>query len=412
MVGTYALFSAIADIDLSIQQKIYQLNSFLPDYEFNGFINNGNMIDADNIQKYSGIVLILLSGGTEAISKIIIENSSVPVLVLANSEVNSFAASLEIYAAFKESKNIKIFYYANLEEAKKELNKFEKISSAINKINNSKIGLFGKPSSWLLTSENIESINNFNTKLDFFGIEGITKSINSNSRGETNLIKEKILAEYDGSGIPVDDLNASANIYLSMRDLAKENELNAISIRCFDLLPYKHTACMGMSICNDENLIAGCEGDIQTTFSMMVGNYLTDKPCWMANPAQINMEENILTLAHCTVPGKMLSNKKESKLLTHMESDMSVAIQGPLFKDDVTIFRIGGDFNKIQIAAGKIVDTNMKNPQLCRTQADIELKTDISNWIKNSLGNHQVMVYGDITDLLAEFAEFAKLEIV
>ena len=75
-------------------------------------------------------------------------------------------------------------------------------------------------------------------------------------------------------------------------------------------------------------MTAGCEGDVVSTVGLLWASSYMDlystirkqrapPPPWMANPSRIDLEEKTLTLAHCTVPRKLV---KEYQLVSHFES--------------------------------------------------------------------------------------------
>ena len=371
-------------------------------------VDNCTHILANNADSYATIVLIA-SGGTEEYAKILIEANEHPFLILGNSKNNSLAASLEISAFFKNNRLVKLLYYENMDEFVSGIENFFLVNNAIEAIDNSSFGVIGEPSNWLLTSKQIKSCGSFKTKLVEININEVSKKVGTISTSNTT---SKIENDYQHKCVHSSEIDNSSKVYDALKDIISINEVDAITVRCFDLLKHKYTACMALSILNDENIVSSCEGDIFALFTMFVANKLTNKPVWMANPSSVNKEENTLILAHCTVPSKMLSNFDESLLTTHMESGLSVAIQGPLKKQDVTILRIGSNFDKILFSTGKIVDTDMRNPNLCRTQVKIKLNVNAQTWINNSLGNHQILVYGDITNLLTDFCNFTNIEIV
>jgi len=93
-----------------------------------------------------------------------------------------------------------------------------------------------------------------------------------------------------------------------------------------------------------------------------------------------------------------------------MESNKSVAIEGYPEKREVTVFRFGGDFDQLVAVKGNIIESNTKNPKLCRTQAKVEISGSLKKWLDNSCGNHQVIVYGDISNELKLFCHFQKIK--
>ena len=166
-----------------------------------------------------------------------------------------------------------------------------------------------------------------------------------------------------------------------------------------------------MSLCNDRGVVAGCEADLESTLTMMIVSFLTGEPCWMANPARIDVAENSITLAHCTVATKMITDLQKSALVSHFESGKGVSIRGPLRKTNVTLARLGGKgLGQMLIATGKIIKSNMRDPNLCRTQVEVKLDGTVQNFIGKSLGNHQILAYGNLKPLLKDFCGFKGIE--
>lgn len=54
----------------------------------------------------------------------------------------------------------------------------------------------------------------------------------------------------------------------------------------------------------------------------------------------------------------------------------------------------------------------MKDEHLCRTQAVIKIDGNVEKWIEQSLGNHQVICYGDILPALKYFCDFTGVELI
>ena len=369
-------------------------------------------IQASNYEDTSGIIIVTASGGTEQLIEAIVTDSGKPVLIIAVSRKNSIAASLEAYSYLKEKHPVKLYISDDPEEDRNQLNLFINVSSAVQRINNSRFGLAGQPSDWLLSSKGIDSFGEFSTKLIKLGTSEIIDRVEKIDKLDSDEMLKEIKSAYPNSSVDDSSIRDSGKVYSAMKQMIDENELDAISIRCFDLLDYKYTACMGMSMCNDEGIVSGCEGDIPAAFTMMIGTHLTGEPCWMANPAVIDKKGNTITFAHCTIPAKMIDGLSDSNLTTHMESGLSTANQGRLRKSEITIFRINSEFNKLSVATGSIIDSDMREPSLCRTQAIVKLDGPTDKWIENAPGNHHIIVYGNIVNELKDFCRFTGVSFI
>jgi L-fucose isomerase-like protein len=189
------------------------------------------------------------------------------------------------------------------------------------------------------------------------------------------------------------DLEENIKVYIALKKAIEQHKLDAITVRCFDLvLDHKTTGCFALAQLNDEGIIAGCEGDLVSTIGMLWSHKLLGQIPWMANPVQLNEESNRLWLAHCTVPRSIV---KEYTLRSHFESGIGVGIQGTISNGPVTLLRIGGkNMDKIWIAEGEIIQSGNAE-DLCRTQVEVKLTTGtVKEILKAPLGNHLILVRG------------------
>jgi L-fucose isomerase-like protein len=189
------------------------------------------------------------------------------------------------------------------------------------------------------------------------------------------------------------DIETAARVEPVLRDLVVEHRLDAIAVRCFDLVTTAYTSgCLALSTLNDRGVIAGCEGDVASTVGLLWARLLTGHTGWMANPAEINREAGIVELAHCTVP---LSLVESYRLETHFESDLGVGIVGELPPGPVTVLRLGGDeLQYLWCADGEALLTAPRE-QRCRTQLDVRIPpASAGELLDHPLGNHLVVLYG------------------
>jgi L-fucose isomerase-like protein len=380
-----------------------QIKKIIKDYQSNLEAIGGIEITEENFNENLPLFFFIVTGGTEqAVLKVILKHyekiTKQPIWLIAHSGNNSFPASLEILAKIKqENGNGKIFYLNSHDDKNGLDNLFKAVNilSVRNELRNSRIGLIGGPSEWLIASSpDSETIGKY------WGLKIIEIAFSELENNIANTTADNtISAELKSSAHKIfepqsADLNEAGIVYLALSKLILQNQLDAVAVKCFDLLTKNSsTGCFALSKLNDEGIIAGCEGDLVSTIGMLWANKLTGKLCWMANPSRIDSETNSLILAHCTVPRKMIKNYN---LRSHFESGLGVGIEGEFVKDSVTLFRIGGkDMNKLWVAEGCIV-SNDRADNLCRTQVKIKLndKHKLEELISNPLGNHLLMIDG------------------
>ncbi len=190
-------------------------------------------------------------------------------------------------------------------------------------------------------------------------------------------------------------------IYQAVKRIVEEEKLSALTLSCFKLIEMTGaTGCLALSLLNDEGIIAGCEGDLQSVFTMLVVKTLTGKSAFMANPSMINARTNEIVLAHCTVG---LKQTEKFILRSHFETELSIGIQGLLPTGDVTIVKCGGEcLDEYYLTTGTLTEnTNYIN--MCRTQVRVRLNSPADYFLKNPLGNHHILLHGNYETIFNEF---------
>ena len=360
------------------------------------------------------IILLLLTGGTENLAlKVSRRVKHAPIMILTSNMYNSFPAGLETLPALREEGHYtRLIYSENWKEVSGiEVEHFIEISRAILKLKNLKIGLIGGPSSWLISSvpsKINEEINLNLVRINFGELYKRYTKFNSKQRRQLYQIRNDANAIREVSD---DDLDSAYKIHLALNKLMEDFKLNYVSIRCFDIIKdIKTTLCLSCFISNNSEKIVGCEGDIPSLVTMIAMSSLANAPTWMANPIRINIKANTLTLAHCTVSKKLVT---EYGLRSHFESGLGIGISGVLKKNtQVTLSRIGKDFGNAIILTGKVIRSDFEDENACRTKAEIKLDQNILGFINKSIGNHIIMLLGNYKEQLLELYDTLKIKVI
>jgi len=355
-------------------------------------------INLDDFKRKDYFPLIFIkSGGVEGKFKQIFKQVKGPYLLLSSGLHNSFAASLEI-ASFLKQKGEKVeIIHGDSDYIARKIKELSKIFEVKSRLASTKLGVIGKPSDWLIASD-----VDYNKVKDDLGIslidiemDELVKEIEQKHRFDhpkLNDIKNK--------GFDSKSIDGALKIYNGFKAIVNKYKFDGITVRCFDLLEiYKNTGCLGLSLLNDEGIIAGCEGDIPALISMVILHYLTDEPVFMANPSSIDIDKNEIILAHCTLP---LNMPDEFYLKTHFESGLGVGIKGNIKEGKATIFKLSRDGKEYFVSGGEIIE-NLNSENLCRTQIRFRINEGVQYFLQNSLGNHHLICKGDYSEIVREF---------
>lgn len=380
----------------------------------------GERFTSERINENLPVVFFVLTGGTEqsvlelySLRRKYFENE--PVILVAHPTHNSLPASLEIVARLHQIGAKGRIVYLDEKSNKDCLDDLEKAikhHSIYHKLRNVKVGLVGEPSDWLVASSpEIETINKV------WGPEIVKISLEEFKQVIADTKDEEVENEHFAFTKKASEVKEPSKkevkqvvrIYGALKKLIQKYELNAVSVRCFDLvLDLNTTGCFALSKLNDDGIIAGCEGDLVSTLGMIWANLVTDQSVWMANPAQLDEQNNTILFAHCTVPVSMIQTYR---LRSHFESGLGVGIQGEFTKGKVTLLRLGGNnLDRIWITNGEIIESG-NDENLCRTQVNVKLHGSAkpSDLLNNPLGNHVLLMRGNYTkDMLNWWETFIE----
>lgn len=356
----------------------------------------------------SGLCLFFIgSGGTEKLVADYIHEMefSSPIILLSHSANNSLAASMELRAYFENKGLSATIVYHSFQELVEKLSKWVEFDKLLEKISTSTLGLVGSPSFWLIASDVDSGLvrDKWGLKIKNYDL-GLLKDSPSSS----TIIPEDFKHGASNICVDEDEVRKAMSVAARLDEVVTSEDLDAVTVQCFDFLTDTSVSgCIALSHVNNRpNRVAGCEGDIPTTFSMLLGKILTGNSSFMANVTEIDVARNTAVFAHCTVPTSLVN---DYELTTHYESDMSVGIRGVFKKQRVTIFKVFGEaLQDYWVSSGTIIE-NLRNENGCRTQIRVELTEDVSYFLEQSLGNHHIIIPGDHACTIQDFFSFVHL---
>lgn len=356
-----------------------------------------NQVSLDEICQQDMPIIYIKSGEVEENFLKFYKKLKSPILLLPNEYYNSFAASLEILA-FLKAQGIKgEILHGDIPYISSRIIIYKKINETNNAIKGARLGVIGRPSKWLIASQVDYSKINSKTGIELVDIDVSELIEETKSCHKTDVEKRNKLLQ---SGFSEKEVPECLKVYGALRDIAKKYNLSGLTVRCFDLLAtLKTTSCVALSFLNDEGIVSGCEGDIPSLISMFILNKLTGEKVFMANPSRINVKDNSIVLAHCTIPISMCSN---FSLDTHFESGIGIGIKGEIPAGVGTIFKLSNTLDEYFVSSMDIKE-NLNDKNLCPTQIKAILNENVKYFLKAPLGNHHLVIRGDYTEIIDSF---------
>ena len=358
------------------------------------------------------LYIFIGTGGTENdVAKFIETTNNVhKVTILSYDERNSLPASMEI-RAYLEKKGIPAkIVHKPLAQLHELLGRWSKYSQIIHHLKGRKLGLVGEPSSWLIASGvNREMVvKKWGLEITDIPIQKLTSNLPEELEKGFKSRIDGFRTQAQCQNISDDEISKAGIVAQRLVDIVGESELAAVTVQCFTLLQETGiSGCFALSYLNDvQDLVAGCEGDVPSTFSMLLGKMLTGSSSFMANVASVDVDLNTAVFAHCTVP---LSIAEGYEITTHFETGRSLGVRGKLPLTEVTIFKVfGEDLSEYWVSSGTIID-NLVNDRGCRTQIRVALDEPVDYFLEQSLANHHIIIPGDHAQEIVEFFDFVNI---
>ena len=346
--------------------------------------------------------ILVLTGGVERdVLKIVAQIPS-PTLLIAHSGHNSLPAALEVLARIRQDGGEGRILYGTPEAIGEGLRQELALANAWNAFRFSRIGVIGEPSDWLVASDVDRAFlkGRLSIELVHVAIDDLLARIEAASapRKDVNAFVKGAAAMVEATA---DDVRGAVQIYYGLRSLVDEHRLSACTVRCFDIVKrLKNSGCYALSRLNDEGIPAGCEGDLQSLFSLYLAHLLSGQTAFMANIADVDPPGRSIGVAHCMCP---LSMAPSYTIRSHFESGLGVGIAGTLPSGPCTLFRLGGErLDELFICEGTIAETTVRE-DLCRTQVRIQVDDSVDDLLISPLGNHHILLAGHHRETIERF---------
>ena len=212
----------------------------------------------------------------------------------------------------------------------------------------------------------------------------------------------------------------SARLFLAIKNLMIQKKAKAIcSIRCMDL----PKGCLTFSKLNDSGFVGGCEGDIDSTLTMLLYSYAFHVPGFISDPV-IDTAKNALVHFHCTSATKMdgpNGARLPFRIRTQTDSKGGVALEVTnRVGQSVTCGKLV-NLDTMLMVTGKIIETS-RSPLACRTQfaqSVPDARRLFLNWGGGALNKddvmvrlHRVVCYGDHGQAMHDLGDLMGFKVV
>jgi hypothetical protein len=185
-------------------------------------------------------------------------------------------------------------------------------------------------------------------------------------------------------------------LYRAFKDLMEENDAPAFTVKsCMGtIIPMaKTTACLSLSLLNDEGWLAFCESDFVIIPPGILLRYLAGRPVFLHNSTFPH--QGLVTCAHCTCPRRMDGQRYEpAQIVTHYESDYGAAPKIEMPMEQLLTF-LDPEYTAGRWVGFRGVVKGNPAYAICRSQQDVQIEGQWRRLTREVRDSHWVAVYGD-----------------
>jgi L-fucose isomerase-like protein len=214
----------------------------------------------------------------------------------------------------------------------------------------------------------------------------------------------------------------SARLYLGIKNLMIQHGAQAVtSTLC---MGHPCNACLAFSKLNDLGLVGACEGDVDSTLTMLLFGYAFAKPGFITDPL-FDLSKNAVIHAHCVAATKMdgaAGERHPFSIRTHRDDNSGAAVE--------VEFRTGQEItcaklchlNTLLLSAQKIIEVPDFDDRGCRSQCTAEVadaRQMLAHWGSGVLERegmmtllHRVVFYGNHVANARDLAQLIGVQVV
>lgn len=150
---------------------------------------------------------------------------------------------------------------------------------------------------------------------------------------------------------------------------------------------------------NNDGWVGACEADLQSTFTMLLMNYLVRRPGYISDPVIDTATRQVIYL-HCVAPTKVFGPEGPANpyhIRSHAEDHKGASIRSLMPLGHLTTTLQFAPVRREIIFHQAKTAANVDDPRSCRTKLAAEVRGDIQKLLTqwDVWGWHRVTFYGD-----------------
>ncbi len=316
------------------------------------------------------------------------------------------------------------FVYGTSETARARLESQFKVICCMKALNALRVGSVGGrvPGFYTSNFDELALLEKFGIQTEKLTMLELIEDARNILSGEQNSASG-IVDDLKNNGVAPEEINKLAALYAAFVNASEKHNVDAFAVRCWPEFGdiYGIGVCAVLGLLTDNGIVAGCEGDVLGTVSMLMGEMLSGSKPFFCDLISFDENENTGIAWHCGAAAPSLCREDcEPELCKHSIMDgggaKGVVCEFPLKPGPVTMLRLGerrdGGY-RLFVAVGEAQKTEQLlkgNPLKIKFERDI--KEMIGTIVDNGIEHHYALAHGNIAEELKLFSKWLDIEIL
>lgn len=307
-------------------------------------------------------------------------------------------------------------------EVRRKILKFAQISSAINRLAYSKIGIFGYADmgSYTASFDQTSLRSKIGVEVEDYEVHRLLLKVEEVCDEE---IEEVISGQLKNWNMDIEvsseDLRKAIKIYLALKKIVDERKFDAVSMKCVYGLPiyYGITPCVPLALIGEQIPVV-CESDVLGLVTELIMDYVSGQRSVYLELYDI-FEDRLLMGVCGMIPQSALENVP--RLYKYAWGKLSgLMIVGPMKTGSITLARLAstGDKYMMHITKGDAIrprewrEIGWQIEAPAYASLEILLGSRTKDFSENILAQHYHLVYGDYVEDLVELCRLLDINVI
>jgi L-arabinose isomerase len=240
-----------------------------------------------------------------------------------------------------------------------------------------------------------------------YGLDTVETKMSEIAEADALSVWRQRLGHVSNVNVKEADRIDSMRGYLALKALAAADGLAGMAIECYPR--FMGRLCTACSLLADDDVVVGCEADMNSTVAMKILTRLTGQPVHNTDPLGVDMDAGWIVYSHCGNGSCSLAESPDKIEIANVRlMQQGTCVLFPGKPGPVTLVNLCGRRGtyRMGVAFGEAIPTDMcfaGNPTKVVLEGGVQHHLDVI--AAEGLGHHWMIGYGDVRPELRAFCE-------